>query len=99
MQPLELLNCTRCGALITSSGTAICAECVAKEQNDFEQIRAYMRNNPTASVLDISVATGLSLRRIKEFVRQGRLVAAGMDAPRTESGPADGKSWNGRRPT
>lgn len=71
---MRLRNCARCGTLFASpGGQELCARCVREDQEDFEKVRKYLKENPRAALLEVSQATGVSVPRIKEYIRQGRL--------------------------
>jgi len=72
---VTLRNCVRCGALFGShGGQRLCPACVKQEQADFEAVRDYLKSRPGAPLLEVSDATGVSVARIREWVREGRLV-------------------------
>lgn len=75
MVAVTLRNCVRCGKLFGSSGgQRLCPTCVKQEQEDYEAVRAYLKKRPGAPLLEVSDATGVSVARIREWVREGRLV-------------------------
>lgn len=72
---MTLRNCARCGKLFGSAGgQRLCPTCVKQEQEEYEAVRAYLKKRPGAPLLEVSDATGVSVGRIREWVREGRLV-------------------------
>lgn len=70
---MQLRNCVRCGALFASTGTALCRDCTKQEHEEFETVRAYLKEHRNAPLVEVSQATGVSVSKILEYVRQGRL--------------------------
>ena len=68
-----LVNCTRCGALFTALQPGPCRQCREEEEAEFERVRDYLRDHPAAGVAEVTAGTGVSERRILEFLRAGRL--------------------------
>ena len=71
----DLANCPRCNALFLAGTVAICNQCRNKEEQNYQKVYAFMRKkqNRMASVEEIEVATGVSEKQIREFVKQKRL--------------------------
>ena len=57
-------------------GKQMCPECDKKDREEFAAVKAYLRDNPTADIVAVSEATGVSVKRIQEYLREGRLVLA-----------------------
>lgn len=72
---MSLMNCKRCGKLIPKVPTGLCTQCVNEEQDEYRLVRDYVRKHPEARVMQVSRETGVSVARIYELVRQGKLVA------------------------
>ena len=77
---MTLTNCKRCGALIPRVPTGLCSDCVRVEQEEYRLVRDYVRDYPEATVMEVSRETGVSVARIYELVRQGKLVAHSPDS-------------------
>lgn len=75
---MELRNCKKCGRLHCGPGR-ICNECLKKEEEKFELIKAYLKENPDSSLIKVSEETGVTVPEIERFLREGRLeVTTGM---------------------
>lgn len=72
---MSLINCKRCGKLIPKVGIGLCTDCVRAEQDEYRKVRDYVHKHPEATVMEVSRETGVSVARIYELVRQGKLVA------------------------
>ncbi|MGP4068814.1 TIGR03826 family flagellar region protein [Halobacillus sp. B29] len=70
-----LANCPRCSALFLTGTSAVCNQCRNKEEQNYQKVYAFMRKkqNRMASVEEIEVATEVSEKQIREFVKQKRL--------------------------
>lgn len=73
---MEIRNCVRCGKLFRSiAGRVHCNECREELDNEYVKVRDYLRKHPNARVFEVAEATGVSVWRIHEFVRAGKLIA------------------------
>jgi len=63
-----------------SSGVRLCPSCRDADRREFEAVRDYLRDHPQACLMAVSQATGIPLARIREFLREGRLVVAAPEA-------------------
>lgn len=74
---MSFCNCPICGRLFTKQGFyEVCESCFAENQSDFDKVREYLYQNPNKNILEVAKATGLSMDKIKEFLRQGRLTSS-----------------------
>lgn len=71
---MNLRNCPECGRMFEFTGRNLCPDCVNKEEEDYETIKNYLRQNPNAGVSDVSEKTGVSEKKILAFLKKGRLV-------------------------
>ncbi len=70
----ELVNCIRCGrAFLWTGGRKICPKCLEEEEKAFEKVYNYLRDNPRATIKEISEATDVDEDLILDFIRQGRI--------------------------
>ncbi|SFF67911.1 flagellar operon protein TIGR03826 [Halobacillus alkaliphilus] len=71
----NLANCPRCSALFLSGSVTVCNQCRNKEEQNYQKVYEFMRKkqNRMASVAEIEVATRVSEKQIREFVKQKRL--------------------------
>lgn len=73
---MNIKNCTKCKKIFSSlRGENICAECVKKEEEEFNIIREYLRVNRGANIDVVSEETGVSIKQIMKYLREGRLQA------------------------
>lgn len=70
---MDVRNCKRCGKIYNYTGSGVCNNCLQQEQGDFEKIREFLFKNPNSSVAEVSEATGIELKVISRFLKEGRL--------------------------
>ena len=63
--------CKRCGALKTQSQSEYCAECELENYDDIKRIEKYLANNRNANIASIATGTGISLKVINTFIKEG----------------------------
>lgn len=74
----ELANCPKCGKLFTRSGKNICPACYEKTEAECQKCIDFLKKkeNRMANILEVSEGTGVSVSKIKMFIREGRLSLA-----------------------
>lgn len=71
---MEVRNCRGCGRLFNyMQGPPLCPACVADLENKFQQVKDYLRENPKAQMNQIAEANEVSVKQIKQWVREERL--------------------------
>lgn len=72
---MTLLNCTRCGHLFAQERAAqeVCRNCFALEEQEFQLCRDYLRRHPKVTLQEVSENTGIPLKRMMNWIREGRL--------------------------
>ncbi|HKL12605.1 MAG TPA: TIGR03826 family flagellar region protein [Halanaerobiales bacterium] len=77
---MEIRNCKKCGKIYQYDGThKICLECRRKEEEDFEKVKEFLRNNPNSSIKKVSEETGVEKKIILEFIKDERLIAGDIE--------------------
>lgn len=69
----QVKQCRQCNKLFYSFGQVYCPECLEKNEKDFEKVRDYIYENPSANVVEISNQTGVSEKMILSYLKEGRL--------------------------
>lgn len=71
---MEIRNCKECGRLFNYiNGRPICQACKEKLENKFHEVKEYIRQNPGASIQQVSDDNEVSVKQIKQWVREERL--------------------------
>ena len=72
---MDVRNCKSCGKLFNyMGGKPICEECRRALENKFQEVKEYVRNNPNASIGQVAEDMEVSVKQIKEWVKQERLI-------------------------
>jgi flagellar operon protein (TIGR03826 family) len=80
MAVAALRNCAKCGKLFTpiSSSIKLCVQCEKDEQDQFNQVKEYLKEHAKATVIELTKATGVERKQIYEWVKSGRLDIASV---------------------
>lgn len=72
----ELQACLRCGGMFIYSGVdrRLCRACKKKDDEEFQSVKNYIYDNPSATIMETSQVTGVRAARIKSYLREGRLI-------------------------
>ena len=71
---MDIRNCKNCGALFNYTGRNICPACVKKLEAKFEQVKNYIRENPGATIAEVSEENDVSTNQIRNWIREERLI-------------------------
>ena len=74
---MNVSNCKSCGRLfnvITSS--RICPDCQRKTEEKFQEVKRYLDQNPNASIDSVATDNSVSVKQIKQWVKEERLTFA-----------------------
>lgn len=78
---MEVRNCAKCGRIFQYLvGIPICPKCKEKEEQDFQLVKTYIYDNKNANMMEVSNQTGVSMKLIERFIREGRLMLS-EDSP------------------
>lgn len=69
----DLRNCPACGKVFVKISKNLCPDCIEKEEKEYEVVRKYLKDNPGASVEEISEITGIDEKKILRWMREGRI--------------------------
>lgn len=71
---MDVRSCRNCGRLFNYlQGNPICPACKNKLEDKFEQVKAYIRENGTMPMQKISEDNDVSVKQLKQWVREERL--------------------------
>ncbi len=71
---MEVRSCRNCGKLFNYlQGAPICPMCRKKLEEKFEEVREFVRDNDSATMTEISEAMDVSVKQIRQWVREERL--------------------------
>lgn len=66
-------NCTECGRVYAFLARGICADCLNARERLFQDVKTWLRRNPTATIETAAEATGVDIELILEWIRDGRI--------------------------
>lgn len=70
---MNLDNCPRCGKLFAKGLKDVCPSCVREIDKEYQNCADFLRENKGSSIHEVSDATGVSIRQITKFIREGRI--------------------------
>lgn len=71
---MAVRSCPRCKNLFQYiSGDPICQKCKDIEEDEFQLVRKFIRDNPKSTISETSKATNVSTKLIIKFIKQERL--------------------------
>ena len=71
---MDVRSCKNCGRLFNYlQGPPLCQACRKKLEDKFTEVRNYIRQNDSATMQEISDAMEISVKQIKQWVREERL--------------------------
>ena len=71
---MHIQNCRGCGRLFNAlSREQLCPECRKKLDEKFQQVKEYLREHPNATVDDVARNNEVSVKQIRQWVREERL--------------------------
>lgn len=71
---MELMNCRNCKKLFNYiTGEKLCPACKALMEDKFQEVKRYIEENPRENINQVVEACDVSIRQIKNWVREERL--------------------------
>lgn len=71
---MELLTCKGCGKLFNYiHGQRVCPICQKKMEEKFKEVKKYVYENPDIEMNELAEAMDVSIRQIRQWVREERL--------------------------
>jgi nitrate/TMAO reductase-like tetraheme cytochrome c subunit len=70
----ELKQCKGCnGTFKYTTSEQLCLSCSQKNEQEFQQIKSFLRHHPRSSVSLVASALDISVSHIQKFIEEGRL--------------------------
>ncbi len=76
---LNVDNCPICGKIYVKNFRGLCTACIKEIEEQYNACANYLRKNRGATIYELSEETGVSVKQITKFIREGRISL--MDAP------------------
>ena len=72
---MNVMNCRSCGRLFNVLGNEkLCPDCRKKLEDKFQEVKKYLDENPHSSMETVSRELEVSVKQIKQWVREERLI-------------------------
>ena len=69
---MEVRNCRSCGRLFNYMGGApLCPACQKKLEEKFQEVKAFLEENPNSSVETVAEELDVSVKQIRQWIRDG----------------------------
>ncbi|MCI8805777.1 MAG: hypothetical protein HFE59_07790 [Clostridiales bacterium] len=66
-------NCKICGKIFSNPRSDICPECIARDEEDFQKVRLFLKEFPGSKIDVVEKYTDVSKKKILRYLRQERL--------------------------
>ncbi|PKM52689.1 MAG: flagellar protein [Firmicutes bacterium HGW-Firmicutes-7] len=71
---MDIKNCVKCMKLFNYvSGPSICASCRKSIEDQFKEVRLYIRKNPKATIPEVGETCNVDTKQIRQWIREERL--------------------------
>jgi flagellar operon protein (TIGR03826 family) len=70
---MNLDNCPRCGKLFAKNFRDVCPACIRDIDKEYELCSTFLRKEKGAIITELSDATGVSIKQITKFIKEGRI--------------------------
>lgn len=70
---LNVANCSRCGKVYLKNNYGMCTNCIKDIETEYEKCLKFLRENRTCTVQELSDETGVDMKQIVKFIREGRI--------------------------
>jgi predicted nucleic acid-binding Zn-ribbon protein len=71
---MSITTCTKCGHLFKKTTSVLCPTCIHDEDEIFDKVKQYIRQNRAATADEIANSLGISLQVVAKFIKEGRLI-------------------------
>ncbi|TMV47168.1 flagellar protein [Paenibacillus mesophilus] len=76
---MNLSNCPQCGKVYVKNSYNMCPNCLREIEDQYRKCVDHLRKNRSCTLHELSEETGVPVRMIIRFIREGRIAA--KDAP------------------
>lgn len=70
---LNVANCNRCGKIYMKNMHGLCPACIKQLEAEYQQCLDYLRDHRQCTIQELSDGTGVSVKQIIRFIREGRI--------------------------
>lgn len=71
---MEIRNCKECGRIYNYvSGANLCPRCIKKMDEKFQEVKAYIYDNPGVGINEVSEIMEVSVAQLRRWIKEERL--------------------------
>ncbi|MEK8131732.1 flagellar protein [Paenibacillus filicis] len=70
---LNVANCNRCGKVYMINNYGLCPACIRALEVEYEKCLKFLRENRQCTIQELSEETGVEMKQIMKFIREGRI--------------------------
>jgi len=74
----NIINCPQCGRIFVRGFRDVCPDCHKKVEDQYDLCLKYLREHNRCTIYDMNEATGVSIKQITKFIREGRISLANL---------------------
>lgn len=71
---MPIAYCKRCHRLFNKGRRDLCPNCVEEQEQVFQTVRAYLKQNPLANLMEVAEGTGVDPNDVVDLIREGLLL-------------------------
>ena len=72
---MNVVNCKNCGRQFNAmSNERLCPACMQEREDKFQEVKKFLQDNPNSSVDVVSRKMEVSVKQLKQWVREERLI-------------------------
>lgn len=75
---MNIVTCKKCRRMFNYvMGDRLCPACRQKTEEEFQEVKKFLRANPNASMKEVSEECNVSVDQIRQWLREERLILTG----------------------
>ncbi|MZP29481.1 flagellar protein [Heliobacterium undosum] len=78
---MNVKNCPRCNRIFVPQGRRICPVCIREDEEKYERVRAFLRDHPGSTLLEVVTATEVDEDTVLQFIKEGRIESSDLRGP------------------
>lgn len=76
---MDMRNCPKCKKVFAYTRSPLCSTCEREEEQLFEKVRDYIKENPICTLSEVASATKASSKKIMKYIKEGKIeISQGM---------------------
>lgn len=71
---MDIINCKVCRKIFSPVGRQlVCKDCLKAEEEEFQKVRDYLKENKGADISLVSSETGVPVKKILKYLKEGKV--------------------------